>query len=499
MSKRRSSVETTTTTTTQEEEGKSVKKQKQQQQHRQVELFKKTGDARVLQDPQSREGAQLNQWQEQLVSNVWRQPGTFFQTEFISGPSSVSVHIFTDPHHNVEKTFLIFGEKHLSMYRHRCPKEKTKFIVDYMTQLAFETPCFLDFFLETYQTKYTRSYPISNLNTSRNIVYENMFEAFLETEAQPEYPTVKAQYVDLIARATQKITHAFRTTVDQTETPLSRSGAFYGLRTEFKPCLEPAPRQSELCVLMRSHYIDLRAAINETDPTNILVQFDFLEGVFIKKLDGLIKLLYLFHIDWFCEQLATQPDVGTWLVNWFVEKLPFLKKEVRGKEGKAGSYLGQEIEEFIAHFINKYAQAEECRVFFRTMFTRLKNPAMQNDVLDKFFYLVFRFMSKVVDLYCLARMFKDMDVSISEEPMTATNVVVYAGDAHASVYNYFIHYMYNCPNPRKRFVEKGYDYFSGQFFHENSERLEVITYLQNGTHPEDYSENCVYLPSHWQF
>ena len=316
--------------------------------------------------------------------------------EFIGGPKTLSIHW----HPLYKKMIYIFGEWHSNNTDCDNFKEDGNSILieDYLYNLMLTTDVFLDIYFE--------------------------FVSYKEEEYEYE-----------LGRRSHKLFNKFR------------------------KCLEYNTRSDVDCQLARVHYFDITRNDTKEDDIeeNKINIFWFTEKIrylivnkgkraafYLKlllikypKITTLLKELVQDDIKKVCEFMKTQ----------LTEENPYIKKELNKIDN-------QELKTFILTFYDKLICKEVSRIIptIKNHILIILNYAKQLDdaLLNSMNFTKLYFMninSYFVDVYLLARVFKDFDMSemekkaykgSSDQPIRAHNIIIYCNNSHANNYRDFL-------------------------------------------------------------
>jgi hypothetical protein len=340
-----------------------------------------------------------NQVLMQLICNHYDKSVNKPIAEFIGGPRSFSIHW----HPRYKKIIYIFGEEHANtMDCETFDKDAYTYPVeDYLYDLMLSTDVFLDIYLEII--------PYRNGEYDNNKPYED--------------------------------------------------GRMLELFKKFKHCLQYNTRHDKHCQLARVHYFDIRGKYLKTEDIEeekinivwIVRKFrdyikesaiDFWSGNFSRKFKSLV--LKYPKIITFLEKLADE-DIEN-VVKFMKEQLeePLNTK----KEFK----IDLDLKTLILDFYDKLISYEMKQIIIDLrphILTLLKYNIEQPGEYDieqtvEAIYTYTRLaMSYYADVYLLARVFKNFDMSKMQEkaykgstdqPIQAHNIIIYCGDTHAINY-----------------------------------------------------------------
>jgi hypothetical protein len=321
--------------------------------------------------------------------------------DFIGGPKSLSIYW----HPVYKKIIYIFGEWHLNLMDCKMFKKDavTVPVEDYLYNLMLSTDVFLDIYIE--------------------------FSSYKGGEYSPPYVPPLADEDELFKK--------------------------------FRQCLQYNTRSDASCRLARVHYFDIRdnnikeRSMQENEITilwlkqkiqDILIPNRDNKGKCVSSLKRLLKKypkitslltqLGQEDIEKVCEfmkkQLAEEPSIKKELSK--IVENPNLKNEILtfygkiiSKEVKSITY----IRKYIINILNYKNESDD--VLFKSM--------------DSINVLLLEIMVCFADVYLLARMFKDFDMSemekkaykgATEQPNRASNIIIYCGDLHARNYRHFL-------------------------------------------------------------
>jgi len=245
----------------------------------------------------------------------------------------------------------------------------------------------------------------------------------------------------------------------------------HNLFGKFKKCVNKlnSSRSIGECSLARIHYFDSRR-INRgrylfglTDITYLVETVDILKiqygENFNKRLvNEYLKLVKTDKVIEILNALGSSSEQE--FKDFWIEQLN--DNELNIKETKSGKYQNRAtIEEItIMKSIKDFMEKEIVRnaMKYRDLYIRLVNIIFKESKIGgrvKTFYSVFEILieyvintaSTIADVYLLARVFKDFDMTkmkthsnryITDQPNRAYNVIIYAGDLHSQVYRRYL-------------------------------------------------------------
>uniref|UniRef100_A0A6C0H420 Uncharacterized protein n=1 Tax=viral metagenome TaxID=1070528 RepID=A0A6C0H420_9ZZZZ len=324
------------------------------------------------------------------------------KAEFIEGPKSLSIHW----HPDYKKIIYIFGEWHINFMDCKMFKKDavTVPIEDYLYDLMLSTDVFLDIYIE--------------------------FSSYKGGEYSPPYVPALADEDELFKK--------------------------------FRTCLQYNTRSDASCRLARVHYFDIRdnnikEQDMEEDKITILWLKQKIQNIIITnrgnkalcvyflkrlikkypKISTLLSELVQDDIEKVCEflkkQLAEEPSIKKELGK--IVENPELKKKILTFYGKIISKeiksVIPDIKKYIMNILNYKLESKD--VLFKSMKT------INTRLLEV--------MICFADVYLLARMFKDFDMSemekkaykgATDQPIRAKNIIIYCGDIHAINYRKFL-------------------------------------------------------------
>ena len=322
--------------------------------------------------------------------------------EFIGGPKTLTIHW----HPVYQKIIYIFAEWHANIMDCNTFKKDavTVPVEDYLYDLMLSTDVFLDIY----------------------------FEVKLYKGGEYSHPP---QYVP------SRINELFK---------------------KFRNCLQYNTRSDASCHLARVHYFDIRdnnieVRHMEENKITILWILQKIQVFSNRSKDKKLCVLPLKGILIKYEKITTllrelvQDDIKK--VSEFIKKQleedQYIKKEldkiIENRE------LKTEILSFYGEIISK--EIEEVIPFIKKDILNILNNYMEesDDVLFKsmnsIYTFLMRIMSYFADVYLLARMFKDFDMSemekkaykgATDQPIRANNIIIYCGDMHAINYRNFL-------------------------------------------------------------
>ena len=347
--------------------------------------------------------------------------------KYIGGPKTLSLHW----NQKYEMTIYIFGEFHANKddcYKFNPEKEKEK-----------DCP----------------KGQIRNPETKRCVSKTGVLGKKILEEQKDQYNTEKFEFMlieDFLVKLV-KTTPVFldiyvefaafkETGKDASFIPGQRIGRIFD---RLKKCLYTYSRDSELCDLLRLHYIDIRKGDKEVNPishlrkllnhqldsrtlsTNVLVknfkQIFNNDDLFVKTLKNL--------------NTSSLTEYNKFIADQILENPPTLKEMNK-------SFLKDEILSFVTKKIVKEGLNQR-EYFQKYIPVLLNNNASDSDIrnaLSEIYTYTVSINSPIVDVYALSRIFKRFDTTKSKglwssetyQPEFPHNIIIYAGDAHSKMY-----------------------------------------------------------------
>lgn len=325
--------------------------------------------------------------------------------KFIGGPTTLTVHKSPDE----KRMVYIFGEQHTNI--HNCSM------------------------FENEQDKQNKKWNKKNLNkmTIDYFLYELMKTTSAYLDIYFEIP------------AFEKEQHGYHP-----DFQLSRTDNFHlnNLLKKFKYCIGKS-RSIKDCALARVHFFDARYKDNKgqlgflTDVNKLAIKSYHLEHQ---------KLSYI--IDFIKENIVILKSLGEESTDesfkeFWIKQLN--NNELITKETKSGKDA-----KIIKHIMEKVIveKAMNYRDKFKELVTDIFEESKKKSVNKKKLVNVFDDLAKCItditiifaDIYLLARLFKDFDMTkiethgnfITDQPSKAHNVIIYAGETHSRLYRHFL-------------------------------------------------------------
>jgi len=237
---------------------------------------------------------------------------------------------------------------------------------------------------------------------------------------------------------------------------------------KFKKCIHES-RSKDDCSLARVHYFDSRRRIYNGES----IQGSSIVDKLIEKINY-FKIIYNYDklplIQAYKEIVTTDDNMQQILYAlWTQDEEEFkdfwiklLDNELNIKQTKSGKYedraTTQEIE--IMTRIKSFMETEIVRIAmkYREIYTKLTYAIVtmvkERNEEDELFYDAFELLieyitkpsARIADVYLLARLFKDFDMTkmnthandVTDQPVKAYNVIIYAGDSHSETYRSFL-------------------------------------------------------------
>jgi hypothetical protein len=225
---------------------------------------------------------------------------------------------------------------------------------------------------------------------------------------------------------------------------------------KFKKCIElpsksTSSRSTGDCELARVHFFDSRMINSKDGATDVFVLIEkifYLQRNFPENIKEYIELRKKYkHI----LNSLREKDEKNYLDFWKKE----LRTKLNIKETKSGPYESRasikerQIMEKIKDFTEKEIERKAKR--YRNKFKELVTTIFESEknIIDAFKSLnayMIDTNSTVADVYLLARMFKDFDMTkikthannITDQPDKAYNVIIYAGEGHSTIYRRYL-------------------------------------------------------------
>jgi hypothetical protein len=343
----------------------------------------------------------------QLICNHYDKSVKKPIADFIGGPKSLSIHW----HPGYKKIIYIFGERHdKTMDCDTFDKDADTYpIEDYLYDLMLSTDVFLDIYFEL-------PFPDKNNISNRYEYYE------LQTE---------------------------------------RLGQLF---KKFINCLEYNSRHEDSCQLARSHYFDIRLISSnplDLEESKIDIMWIFAMIIRYKRMPRgkekaifLIKLLQRPKIINILSELIKEDKeaIYEFMKNQLIENR-YIKKEldkiVENPKLKNViiTYFSNEIRQYMSLHIDKIQELINILLNFLNGI----NPYnIVNDSIESLFFQMSHISTFFADSYLLARVFKDFNMSqmyekaykgATDQPNSAHNIIIYAGDVHAHTYRNFLFYL----------------------------------------------------------
>lgn len=219
-----------------------------------------------------------------------------------------------------------------------------------------------------------------------------------------------------------------------------------------KQCLYTYSRDSELCDLLRLHYIDIRKGDKEVNPISHLrkllnYQLDswtLSTNILIKNFKKIFNNDELFVKTLKNLNTSSLPEYKKFITDQILENPPTLKEMNK-------SFLKDEILSFVTTKIVKEGLNQ--REYFQRYIPILLNKnASDSDIrvaLSQIYNSTVSINAKIVDVYALSRIFKRFDTTKSKglttnnnyQPEFPHNIIIYAGDAHSIIYRDFLDFI----------------------------------------------------------
>jgi hypothetical protein len=237
---------------------------------------------------------------------------------------------------------------------------------------------------------------------------------------------------------------------------------------KFKNCIG-ASRSKDDCALARIHFFDSRYIDNNgsivalTDVDKLSYKIYDLKGTH-KSLDKLtnsyIDLIKNKKVNYILKSLGQETTDEKFAVFWIKQ----LNNELINKETKSGKYQNRRrnAEEIVTMNVLKSLMENEIvkkAMKYRKKFIELvtnifeelnKGKSMNKNIFVDAFYDLAECITSitviVADIYLLARLFKDFDMTkiethgnfITDQPTNPYNVIIYSGNAHSVLYRRFL-------------------------------------------------------------
>jgi len=229
---------------------------------------------------------------------------------------------------------------------------------------------------------------------------------------------------------------------------------------KFKKCIElpsksTSSRSTGDCELARVHFFDSRMINSKDGATDVCVLIETIFYLQRKYPNDIEKYIELANTYKYILNSLREEDEKKYLDFWKKE----LRTELNIKETKSGPYESRasikerQIMEKIKDFTEK--EIERKATMYRKKFKELVTTIFESEKGTKeniiaAFKSLNAFMidtnSTVADVYLLARMFKDFDMTkmkthannITDQPDKAYNVIIYAGEGHSTIYRRYL-------------------------------------------------------------
>ena len=376
--------------------------------------------------------------------------------------------------------------------RNVAPGYDTLRLNEFIELLSFDTPSFFDFYLETGTDDFYKIHQTTDFNTTRMFIY--IFYGL----TIGQHIIQDTQFIDYINGGNilselNRIAYDFsvrnslalpvstgiiydQQLIDDLQSYYisNRNISLYNIvtlpfemfqtRDKFRSCFQPNTRKNvrnDDCRLGRFHHVDARTIL--PDNRNVLEPLQIILIIQTSNLHNLLGYPYTWIL--LLERIGIIPflqkilDTSTGtpeenLFNHIIDMYPLVNKEWNG------SYYKQEIKDFfksklkdidisqvsgIHTLINLDAVLNDALRMFNDVNATTTNASIyistRANILDAFFIAC----SFIMDIYCLSRVFKKFKIKTDCQPEQTNNIIIYAGDAHISIYSEFIVSLGNPP------------------------------------------------------
>ena len=448
-----------------------------------------------------------------------------YKVDYLEGPISFklfqfnnkTVYLFGEQHKNTIHECAYDGKPsppyvpYGGGIRHVAPGYNALRLNDFIELLSFDTPSFFDFYIETGTDDFYKIQETTDFNTTYMFIY---IFYLLTIGMTPTNPNSFIDYINgaNVLNELHRIANDFvvrngltfpistgiiydQQLIDELQSYYisNRNINFYDISTlpfemfktrqKFRNCFQANTRKKDRnddCRLGRFHHVDTRRIL--PDNRNVL---EPLQILLIIKADNhnnmpfigysWILLLERIGIQAFLQKIL-DASTGTPeenLFNHIIDMYPLVKKEWNL------SYYKQEIKDFFkaklkdidvsgnfgrpaGTVIKLDTIANESLTMFNDVNATTTNTATytntRDDMLDVFFVVA----SFIMDIYCLSRVFKKFKIKTDCQPEETHNIIIYAGDAHSSIYSDFIVSLghppvYQRDNNRHSCIELGFN------------------------------------------
>jgi hypothetical protein len=391
---------------------------------------------------------------------------------YIEGPHYLS-HFKTKDQNNDFRTFYIFGEKHEQRFKSvgKCselnPSASASSFLQYLAMLTYETFQFLDVYIEVFSFTEDTFGMFTDIYWNDITGWEyNLFQSFFATFTSS--PTLMS------------ILYHFYNGMNPLPPPTEFDTNFHfpneilgDIQDTFSVCFDPSNRllKREICDLARFHFIDIRNQM-VLDSTSWLLKVHlfrcFLHKSYVSpilKTPDDISLVASFmnslvaglHLTWFFNEFERVDFSSTKLLSHCSDLIfvlhkqlnkarlhPFRTKVEVDEERSAHPAMRQVIIDFVGNELDQQfppSQVVQTWTSFKTAQSVASTMDELYDIFEKLSNYLLYFFARVMDCYCLSRVFRKFShkpEQILQQPLTPSTYIIYAGKQHSELYHKFI-------------------------------------------------------------
>jgi len=454
----------------------------------------------LVANPKFREAliSHMNAVQTRLFQNMFLPPPT---PKYVEGPKLLSFYQGVTDKLQF-KTFYLFGEYHIprSDSENHCvnflgaTKEEVTHFVDYIQTQLRQTSQFLDVYVEVERFSFLKNYDVQiNLPIANWIKYVIVF--LLNEYKNNPTKLVGFAYLQFLSKHLPPFVF-FQ----------SRSGTqLLDVFNTLKPCLNPTERRQnqEFCQLSRVHFVDVRRSFTVDYVHDIIQRLQmalfcidtFAEKdwgdhvrislkIFLStKPDTVIKLFHCagfvmnilrsFLITHILDLLQPEETSGVQILKAVRDQSPIFEKEMKKTtlESLIFEVVGKMVYEQTVVLRKGREVWKRIQEFEGMQFFDAPDDAQAEELFKEFLLaikwlaeIIFIILTKTMDCYCLARMFRKFTPKEGqpplEQPEFPSTYIVYTGAAHTRMYIAFIDELVN--RGLFRLTKPAYTNFTGE-------------------------------------